>query len=120
VYARTNPDVKKQHGISAFIIEKSFEGFSTGPKLNKLGMRGSNTSELIFQDCKVPGTILSKSNIKTDLMATSHLFTSHVKIDVISIKLLVTIRLFKIFVKLTTSAFYKDFCVFLSVRNIQF
>jgi len=59
VYARTNPDAKKQHGISAFIIEKSFEGFNTGPKLDKLGMRGSNTSELIFQDCKVPGTILS-------------------------------------------------------------
>ncbi|XP_025408387.1 isovaleryl-CoA dehydrogenase, mitochondrial [Sipha flava] len=54
VYARTNPDAKQQHGISAFLIEKSFEGFSTGPKLDKLGMRGSNTCELIFQDCKVP------------------------------------------------------------------
>jgi len=55
VYARTNPDAKKQHGISAFIIEKSFKGFTTGPKLDKLGMRGSNTCELIFEDCKVPG-----------------------------------------------------------------
>ncbi|XP_050433378.1 isovaleryl-CoA dehydrogenase, mitochondrial [Adelges cooleyi] len=54
VYARTDQKAKKQHGISAFIIEKSFEGFSTGPKLDKLGMRGSNTAELIFQDCKVP------------------------------------------------------------------
>ncbi|XP_025208814.1 isovaleryl-CoA dehydrogenase, mitochondrial [Melanaphis sacchari] len=54
VYAKTKPDVKKQHGITAFIIEKSFEGFTTGPKLDKLGMRGSNTCELIFQDCKVP------------------------------------------------------------------
>ncbi|XP_050541206.1 isovaleryl-CoA dehydrogenase, mitochondrial [Daktulosphaira vitifoliae] len=53
VYAKTNQNAK-QHGISAFIIEKSFEGFSTGPKLDKLGMRGSNTCELIFQDCKVP------------------------------------------------------------------
>jgi len=55
VYARTNPDAKKQHGITAFIIEKTFEGFTTGQKLDKLGMRGSNTCELIFQDCKVPG-----------------------------------------------------------------
>lgn len=55
MYAKTNPDAKAQHGISAFIIEKSFEGFTTGPKLDKLGMRGSNTCELIFQDCKVPG-----------------------------------------------------------------
>lgn len=55
VYARTDSNAKKQHGISAFLIEKSFEGFTTGPKLDKLGMRGSNTCELIFQDCKVPG-----------------------------------------------------------------
>lgn len=55
MYARTNPDAKKQHGITAFIIEKTFEGFTTGQKLDKLGMRGSNTCELIFQDCKVPG-----------------------------------------------------------------
>lgn len=53
VYAKTNPDAN-QHGITAFIIEKNFAGFSTGIKLDKLGMRGSNTSELIFQDCKVP------------------------------------------------------------------
>lgn len=56
VYARTNPNAaKKQHGITAFLIEKGFEGFSTAQKLDKLGMRGSNTCELIFQDCKVPG-----------------------------------------------------------------
>lgn len=55
VYAKTNPNAKKpQHGISTFIIEKTFEGFSTGPKLDKLGMRGSNTSELIFDNCRVP------------------------------------------------------------------
>ncbi|MDE2419819.1 MAG: isovaleryl-CoA dehydrogenase [Gammaproteobacteria bacterium] len=53
VYAKTDP-AAHQHGITAFIIEKSFEGFSQGQKLDKLGMRGSNTSELIFQDCKVP------------------------------------------------------------------
>ena len=53
VYAKTDPDAGS-HGITAFIIEKGFAGFSTGPKLDKLGMRGSNTCELIFQDCEVP------------------------------------------------------------------
>ncbi|XP_076662269.1 isovaleryl-CoA dehydrogenase, mitochondrial [Halictus rubicundus] len=55
VYAKTNPNADKpQHGVTAFIVEKDFEGFSTAQKLDKLGMRGSNTGELIFQDCKVP------------------------------------------------------------------
>ncbi|XP_076639329.1 isovaleryl-CoA dehydrogenase, mitochondrial [Colletes latitarsis] len=55
VYARTNPNADKpQHGITAFIVERKFEGFSTAQKLNKLGMRGSNTCELVFEDCKVP------------------------------------------------------------------
>ncbi|XP_014218009.1 isovaleryl-CoA dehydrogenase, mitochondrial [Copidosoma floridanum] len=55
VYARTDPGAqKKQHGITAFIVERGFEGFSTGPKLDKLGVRGSNTCELVFQDCRVP------------------------------------------------------------------
>jgi isovaleryl-CoA dehydrogenase len=53
VYAKTDVAAKSK-GITAFIIEKSFAGFSTGPKLDKLGLRGSNTCELIFQDCKVP------------------------------------------------------------------
>ena len=53
VYAKTNP-AAKAHGITAFIIEKGLEGFSTGPKLDKLGMRGSNTCELIFENCAVP------------------------------------------------------------------
>lgn len=58
VYAKTNPNVDKpQHGITAFIVEKGIEGFSTGIKLDKLGMRGSNTAELIFQDCKIPGKL---------------------------------------------------------------
>ncbi|XP_076168217.1 isovaleryl-CoA dehydrogenase, mitochondrial [Ptiloglossa arizonensis] len=55
VYAKTNPNTDKpQHGITAFIVERGFEGFSTAQKLDKLGMRGSNTAELVFQDCKVP------------------------------------------------------------------
>ncbi|CAJ0601547.1 unnamed protein product [Cylicocyclus nassatus] len=53
VYAKT--DTKKhQHGITCFLVEKGFKGFSTSPKLNKLGMRGSNTCELVFEDCEVP------------------------------------------------------------------
>lgn len=55
MYAKTDTSTKKpQHGISTFIIEKGFDGFKTGPKLDKLGMRGSNTCELIFDNCKVP------------------------------------------------------------------
>ena len=53
VYAKTNPS-KGSKGITAFIIEKTMTGFSTGKKLDKLGMRGSNTSELIFETCPVP------------------------------------------------------------------
>lgn len=56
VYAKTNPTADKpQHGITAFIVEKGMPGFSTAQKLDKLGMRGSNTSELVFEDCHVPG-----------------------------------------------------------------
>ena len=53
VYAKTDPDAGNR-GITAFIIEKGFEGFSTAQKLDKLGMRGSNTCELVFEDCRVP------------------------------------------------------------------
>ena len=53
VYAKTEPD-KGAHGITAFIVEKSFTGFSHAQKLDKLGMRGSNTCELVFENCPVP------------------------------------------------------------------
>ena len=53
VYAKTDVNAGAR-GITAFIIEKSFPGFSTAQKLDKLGMRGSNTCELVFQDCAVP------------------------------------------------------------------
>jgi len=53
VYAKTDPHAGAK-GITAFIIEKNFEGFSTAQKLDKLGMRGSDTCELVFQDCEVP------------------------------------------------------------------
>lgn len=53
VYAKTDKKAQAR-GISAFIVEKDFPGFQSAQKLDKLGMRGSNTSELVFTDCKVP------------------------------------------------------------------
>ena len=53
VYAKTDPDAGPR-GISAFLIEKGMKGFSVSPKLDKLGMRGSDTAELVFEDCEVP------------------------------------------------------------------
>jgi len=53
VYAKTDPSAGPR-GITAFIIEKNFKGFSTAQKLDKLGMRGSDTGELVFSDCEVP------------------------------------------------------------------
>jgi isovaleryl-CoA dehydrogenase len=53
VYAKTDPHAGSR-GITAFLIEKGFRGFSTAQKLDKLGMRGSNTCELVFEDCAVP------------------------------------------------------------------
>jgi isovaleryl-CoA dehydrogenase len=53
VYAKTDPQAGAR-GITAFIVEKGTQGFSTAPKLDKLGMRGSNTCELVFVDCPVP------------------------------------------------------------------
>lgn len=62
VYAKTDP-AAKQRGITAFIIEKGFPGFSVAQKLDKLGMRGSHTGELVFQDCEVPeANILGELN----------------------------------------------------------
>ena len=64
VYAKTNDESdKKNNCITAFIIEKNFPGFSVSPKLDKLGMRGSNTAELVFNNCIVPSeNILGKFN----------------------------------------------------------
>jgi len=53
VYAKTDPQAGPR-GITAFIVEKGMKGFSTAQKLDKLGMRGSNTCELVFEDCEVP------------------------------------------------------------------
>ena len=63
VYAKTDPEAK-QHGITAFIIEKGFKGFRVAQKLDKLGMRGSSTGELVFEDCEVP-----EENVVSDVGA---------------------------------------------------
>ena len=62
IYARTEPD-SGPRGITAFIVERSYKGFHASPKLDKLGMRGSNTSELVFENCEVPEeNILGSTN----------------------------------------------------------
>ncbi len=53
VYAKTDPDAAGK-GITAFLIEKGMKGFSVSKKLDKMGMRGSDTAELVFEDCEVP------------------------------------------------------------------
>ncbi|MBI2719240.1 MAG: isovaleryl-CoA dehydrogenase [Rhizobiales bacterium] len=53
VYGKTDPEAGPR-GITAFLVERGMKGFSTSPKLDKLGMRGSNTCELVFEDCEVP------------------------------------------------------------------
>ena len=55
IYARTDPEAGSK-GITAFIVERDTLGFSRSPKLDKLGMRGSNTCELVFENCRVPAT----------------------------------------------------------------
>ncbi|WOI54561.1 isovaleryl-CoA dehydrogenase [Parvularcula sp. LCG005] len=62
VYAKTDPGAKSR-GITAFLIERGMQGFSTAQKLDKLGMRGSDTCELVFEDCEVPvENILGEEN----------------------------------------------------------
>jgi isovaleryl-CoA dehydrogenase len=62
VYAKTSPEAH-QRGITAFLIEKDFKGFRVSQKLDKMGMRGSDTGELVFEDCEVPAeNILGPEN----------------------------------------------------------
>jgi isovaleryl-CoA dehydrogenase len=62
VYAKTEP-AAGSHGITAFIVERGFKGFSTAQKLDKLGMRGSSTCELVFEECAVPAeNVLGQEN----------------------------------------------------------
>ena len=65
VYAKTAPE-RGSKGITAFIIEKTFKGFSTHQKLDKFGMRGSDTCELVFDNCEVPeGTFICDAGRQT-------------------------------------------------------
>ena len=57
VYAKTDPDAKSG-GVSAFLVERGTPGYSTPQKLDKLGMRGSDTSEVLFEECRIPATSL--------------------------------------------------------------
>jgi isovaleryl-CoA dehydrogenase len=62
VYAKTDPQAGA-HGITAFIVERGYSGFATAQKLDKLGMRGSNTCELVFEHCEVPAeNVLGREN----------------------------------------------------------
>ena len=68
VYARTDKS-SRSHGITAFLVEKNFPGFYTAQKLDKLGMRGSNTCELIFENCDIPSdNILGEMNGSTRVL----------------------------------------------------
>ena len=68
VYAKTDPDAGAR-GITAFIVEKGFKGFTTAQKLDKLGMRGSDTCELVFEDCEVPaGNVLGGAGRGVDVL----------------------------------------------------
>jgi len=70
VYAKTDPD-KGAKGISAFIVEKDFPGFSVSRKLKKCGMRGSPTGELVFEDCEVPAeNLVGQENMGVHVMTS--------------------------------------------------
>ncbi len=63
VYMRTAPKEMKSRAMTAFIVEKGMKGFRTAQKLDKLGMRGSNTCELVFEDCEIPAeNVLGETN----------------------------------------------------------
>ena len=68
VYAKTDPE-RKSRGITAFLVEKTMAGFSVAQKLDKLGMRGSNTGELVFQDVEVPfGNVLGEEGCGVEVL----------------------------------------------------
>ncbi|KAI1232650.1 hypothetical protein IHE44_0006482 [Lamprotornis superbus] len=72
VYAKTDMNaVPASRGITAFIVERGMSGFRTAQKLDKLGMRGSNTCELIFEDCKVPGVYVLMSGLDLERLVLS-------------------------------------------------
>lgn len=86
IYAKTEPD-KRARGVSAFIIEKEFPGFSRGKKFEKMGWRGSPTGELIFEDCKVPKENLLGEKNKGAHVLMSGLNTERVGLGAMSLGL---------------------------------
>lgn len=94
VYARTDK-TSRNNGLTAFIIEKEFDGFSTAQKLDKLGMRGSNTCELVFENCRVPaanvlgdvngGTkvLMSGLNYERAVLAAGSVGIMHACLDIV-------------------------------------
>jgi isovaleryl-CoA dehydrogenase len=86
VYAKTDPAAGAK-GITAFIVERGFAGFTPAQKLNKLGMRGSPTSELVFQDCEVPeenvlGAVNGGVRVLMSLAGHKNIGTTQAYIDV--------------------------------------
>jgi isovaleryl-CoA dehydrogenase len=75
VYAKTEPD-KKAKGITAFIVEKGFPGFSVSKKLDKMGNRGSPTGEVVFEDCGVP-----ESNVLGEVNGGVHVMMSGLDVE---------------------------------------
>lgn len=86
VYAKTDPE-KKAHGVSAFMVEKEFPGFSRGKKFEKMGWRGSPTGELIFEDCRVPASNLVGKENGGALVLMSGLNTERVCLGAMSLGL---------------------------------
>src|SRR6187402_870987 len=84
VYAKTDPNAGPR-GITAFLIEKGFKGFSTAQKLDKLGMRGSDTGELIFEDCEVPAVnvLMSGLDYERSVLAAGPLGIMQAAMDVV-------------------------------------
>lgn len=86
VYAKTAPE-KNAQGVSAFIVEKDFPGFSRGKKFEKMGWRGSPTGELIFEDCRVPAENLLGIENKGAMVLMSGLNTERVLLAAFSLGL---------------------------------
>jgi len=94
VYAKTDPEAGPR-GITAFIVEKGFPGFSVAQKLDKLGMRGSETGELVFQNCEVPeenvlgalgngvGVLMSGLDFERTVLAAGPLGLMQAALDVV-------------------------------------
>jgi isovaleryl-CoA dehydrogenase len=82
IYAKTDMDAGPR-GMTAFIVEKGFKGFSQAQKLDKLGMRGSDTCELVFQDCEVPEELMSGLDYERTVLAAGPLGIMQACMDIV-------------------------------------